>query len=147
MNNMANKRKSALLSTRHTKRAKLPLFSRWNELPAEIWAKTFLYLPEWLRPLVSITCQRWYSVIKLLSVKRLTCKAAAEGGHLEVLQWAREHGCPWDEKTCYWAAYLGHLKILQWAREHDCPWDENICARTAARKGHLHVQQWLWEYC
>ena len=21
---------------------------------------------------------------------------AAAGGHLEVLQWAREHGCPWN---------------------------------------------------
>ena len=27
-------------------------------------------------------------------------RAAAEEGHLEVLQWARENGCPWDEYTC-----------------------------------------------
>jgi hypothetical protein len=25
---------------------------------------------------------------------------AARGGHLEVLQWARANGCPWDEWTC-----------------------------------------------
>ena len=25
---------------------------------------------------------------------------AAAGGHLEVLRWAREHHCPWDERTC-----------------------------------------------
>ena len=25
---------------------------------------------------------------------------AAGGGHLEVLQWARQNGCPWDEQTC-----------------------------------------------
>ena len=31
--------------------------------------------------------------------------AAAEGGHLEVLQWARANGCPWDEwTTCAYAA-------------------------------------------
>jgi hypothetical protein len=27
------------------------------------------------------------------------------GGHLAVLQWAREHHCPWDEETCT-SAYL-----------------------------------------
>jgi len=25
------------------------------------------------------------------------CAYAAEGGHLEVMQWARDHGAPWDE--------------------------------------------------
>jgi len=47
-----------------------------------------------------------------------TCWAAAGGGHLEVLQWAREHGCPWDEWVCRLAAGGGHLHVLQWAREH-----------------------------
>jgi len=27
----------------------------------------------------------------------LTCRAAAEGGHLVILQWAREKGCDWDD--------------------------------------------------
>jgi hypothetical protein len=25
---------------------------------------------------------------------------AAKGGHLEMLKWARENGCPWNEETC-----------------------------------------------
>ena len=29
-------------------------------------------------------------------VERETCAVAAEGGHLEVLQWARANGAPWD---------------------------------------------------
>ena len=29
----------------------------------------------------------------------LTCAAAAEGGHLEVLKYAHENGCPWNEAT------------------------------------------------
>jgi hypothetical protein len=29
-----------------------------------------------------------------------TCAKAANSGHLEVLQWARANGCPWDERTC-----------------------------------------------
>ena len=42
-------------------------------------------------------------------------------GHLEVLKWARAHGCPWDESTCAKAAMNGHLEVLQWARAHGCP--------------------------
>jgi hypothetical protein len=40
------------------------------------------------------------------------------GWHLEVLQWARESGCPWDEKTCAQAALGGHLEVLQCAHEN-----------------------------
>jgi hypothetical protein len=43
------------------------------------------------------------------------------GGHLEVLQWARRHGCPWDEYTCTAAAEEGHLEVLRWARANGCP--------------------------
>jgi len=58
---------------------------------------------------------------------------AAWGGHLEVMKWAREHGCPWVEVDdvdaeyimicCAGAAVGGHLEVLKWLREHDCPWD------------------------
>ena len=41
------------------------------------------------------------------------------GGHLEVLKWARENGCQWDEWTCATAAEGGHLEVLKWAREND----------------------------
>jgi hypothetical protein len=38
-----------------------------------------------------------------------------------MLQWAQEHGCPWDRLTCECATQKGHLEILQWARENGCP--------------------------
>jgi hypothetical protein len=44
---------------------------------------------------------------------------AAYGGHLEVLQWARTNGCPWDETTCARAAMCEHLEVLQWAHAND----------------------------
>ena len=56
---------------------------------------------------------------------------AANGGHLEVLKWARENGCPWDERTCRGAAECGHLEVLKWARDNGCPWDENTCESAA----------------
>ena len=57
-----------------------------------------------------------------LSRKKYLCEDAARGGHLEVLKWARENGCPWDEHTCTYAAEGGHLDVLQWALENGCPW-------------------------
>ena len=47
----------------------------------------------------------------------------ARAGHLEVLQWAREHGCDWTEGTCYAAALGGHLEVLKWTHEHGCTWE------------------------
>ncbi|KAK3266561.1 hypothetical protein CYMTET_24824 [Cymbomonas tetramitiformis] len=74
-----------------------------------------------------------------------TCHYAAEGGHPEVLRWAHEHGCPWDASTCTAAAGGGHLKVLQWAREHSCPWDASTCSG-AALGGNLEVLQWARDH-
>jgi hypothetical protein len=38
---------------------------------------------------------------------KITCSEAAKGGHLEVLKWLFEDGCPWEEKTCEMAAMGG----------------------------------------
>ena len=53
--------------------------------------------------------------------KTYICLCAAWSGHLQVLQWARENGCPWDEDTCSGAAHNGHLEVLRWARANGCP--------------------------
>ena len=76
-----------------------------------------------------------------LSRKKYLCEDAARGGHLEVLKWARENGCPWDERMCTYAAEGGHLEVLKWARENGCPWDEKMCW-DAAYGGHLEVLKW-----
>ena len=73
-----------------------------------------------------------------------TCMAAAENGHLHVLQWCREMGCPWGAETCVGAAMNGHLNVVQWCHENECPWDSRTCAFAAAN-GHLHVLQWCRE--
>jgi hypothetical protein len=73
--------------------------------------------------------------------EQVTCYYAAEGGHLEVLKWARANGCPWDGQVCWEAARNGHLAVLKWARKNGCPWDANTCA-AAAEGDHLHVLRW-----
>ncbi|CAN0532375.1 unnamed protein product, partial [Ectocarpus sp. 12 AP-2014] len=45
---------------------------------------------------------------------------AAENGHLEVLVWARENGCPWNERTCVNASRGGHDDVLRWAIANGC---------------------------
>ena len=37
------------------------------------------------------------------SMRTDTCSSAAMRGHLACLQYAHEHGCPWNEKTCHFA--------------------------------------------
>jgi hypothetical protein len=50
--------------------------------------------------------------------------ATLSGGHLETLQYAREHGCEWTETCCARAAKAGHVHVLQWAHENGAPWDK-----------------------
>ena len=40
----------------------------------------------------------------------MTCASAAEGGHIELLRWARENGAPWDEYTRRIAAEKGYVE-------------------------------------
>jgi len=50
---------------------------------------------------------------------------------LEVLQWAHQQGCPWNESTCAGAARNGHLEVLRWARQQGCPWNGRARAYAA----------------
>ena len=58
-------------------------------------------------------------------------------GHLELLQWLRAEGCPWDEcKTCQAAVEQGQVETLRWARENGCPWTAGIRDWAAAKLGY-----------
>jgi hypothetical protein len=67
--------------------------------------------------------------------------SGAAGGHLELLQWAREHGCPWDALTYFFALDGEHEEVLRWARDHDCPWDGSMI-HAAVEYGSMNVLQW-----
>jgi hypothetical protein len=38
-----------------------------------------------------------------------------------VLKWAREHDCPWSWTTLSNARDNGHMEVVQWALENGCP--------------------------
>jgi len=46
---------------------------------------------------------------------------AARDGVLELVKGLRAEGCPWHEHTCEIAADGGEVEVLQWARGHGCP--------------------------
>ena len=58
---------------------------------------------------------------------------AAIGGKLELVQWLRARGCPWDAAACAQAAEGGSFEVLQWLRAQGCPWNDNTCAEAAPR--------------
>jgi hypothetical protein len=73
---------------------------------------------------------------------------AAEGGHLAVLQWAREHSCPWTSYACIFAAAAGQLEVLQWMRENDATGEvfaEGRVRRHAGGPRKQEVLTWLDE--
>ena len=70
-----------------------------------------------------------------------TTKAAGSAGHIDVLQWSRAHGCPWDARMCAHAAWQGRFDLLRWARENEAPWDEDTCI-SAFSRGHIHLLLW-----
>eukprot|EP00891_Asterochloris_glomerata_P004079 jgi/Astpho2/4079/fgenesh1_pm.00063_%23_32_t len=84
-----------------------------------------------------------------------TCKAAATGGHLAVLQYAhqngwghlavlqyaRQNGCGWGPGVCLAAGRHGNLSILKWLRQHGCPWEWWTNSQ-AACSGQLEILKW-----
>jgi hypothetical protein len=79
-------------------------------------------------------------------VEPVEAGTAAEGGHLEGLQWVRQYDCPWDSHTCIFAARSGQLEVLQWVREHDATgevWSERRVRCHATRPRREEVLAWL----
>lgn len=75
------------------------------------------------------------------------CVHSAEGGRLDVLQWAREKGYAWDAKSYSRAAETGNLEILKWAKQNEYPWDGSECVPLVASHlgGDMAATKWLHE--
>ena len=70
---------------------------------------------------------------------------AALGGNLELVQWLRGEGCPWDTFACAHASWRSqvapgghrsHLEILRWLRANGCPWNAGTRDLAAAMLGY-----------
>ena len=72
------------------------------------------------------------------------CTAAARGGHLEVLKWARQELIPWGENTFDEAVKNGHFELLRWAHGEECKWSAKSIELACVYK-HLDIATWLHE--
>lgn len=76
--------------------------------------------------------------------------AAAENGHLPVLEFLRSSGvigAKWNDLVCYFASRGGHLHVLQWLREilpvdSPAPWSGYTFTEPVVRDS-LHMFYWL----
>ncbi len=73
------------------------------------------------------------------------CAAAALGGHLDVLQWARKSGASWNAKVLQNAAKGGHFAAFRWARRERAPWDGKVL-RAAAKHGRFEIFRWCFRH-
>jgi hypothetical protein len=71
------------------------------------------------------------------------CRGAAIAGRLDILQWARQAGIPWDNAVCEAASAAGHLHVVRWAHENGAPWNEYSCGAAATRHARLNMLEWL----
>ena len=67
---------------------------------------------------------------------------AARGGHLEVMKWMVENGCPIGMRAFNEAAGFGDVKILEWLRDKGCQW-ENRTMVYASSNSNLDAIKWL----
>ena len=62
-----------------------------------------------------------WALEKYTSYKECFCSKMALNENLELLQFLRENGCPWNLLTSSYAASNGHLECLKYAHENGCP--------------------------
>ena len=74
----------------------------------------------------------------------ISCKAAAEVGHIECLQYLHDIKSYWGKSSCNGAAENGHLVCLQYLIDNGCEWDDEAYS-IAERNGHLECMIYLHE--
>jgi hypothetical protein len=69
---------------------------------------------------------------------------AARAGNLELLQWARANGCPWNTSALLHACSKGHLEVVKWLIDNNCDWVE-YALPVLGEAGHYDVLDFLRE--
>ena len=61
------------------------------------------------------------------------------------MRWLRSQDppCEWSWDTCEAAAEGGHLELLQWLTKEGCPWDILFCLKLATVENQTHVVRWI----
>lgn len=153
--------------------------ARWGRLDVVTWAMSGLNSGSAVTVLRSAAEGGHLQIVKLMydkmqsvgsNIDSSVCSAAAAGGHIHVLEWAREQRCKWNadtaraaalhgrlnvfmwgvEQSCYvcrdasvmrWAAASGCIDLLCWMLANGFEYDSGLC-KLAVRRGHLNVLKW-----
>jgi len=70
------------------------------------------------------------------------CYLVAIYGNLEILKWLRSHDCPWCDSAVTTGALMNHWEVVVWAVENGCPYNEQdvaILRQHAYRYGRMDV--------
>jgi hypothetical protein len=74
--------------------------------------------------------------------KDVMCRSAIKD-RAAMCEFLHEQHCPWDERSCNAAAFGGHLDLLRWLVDSGCPYDAGqLCWATAVR-GSVKVLMYL----
>ena len=72
-----------------------------------------------------------------------TCQAAADHGHMHVLQHLHAEGCMSGRVCDAAAARRGDLVMLKWAHEHGYSWDSTDICKSAVYSHNAELMAWL----
>lgn len=69
------------------------------------------------------------------------CDHASNVGNLELMQWARQRGCPWTTETTSRATSIHSFHVLKWAVENGCPVNLEV-AEICSLRGYFDILKW-----
>jgi len=95
----------------------------------------------------SLHLLRWLIAHDITMGARTTPVHAAFYGYLDVLRFLRRHQCPWDFRTIEIAIGSGHLEIVEWAIENGCPWtaEERLWCLKNCPPRYNGIRRWIEE--
>jgi hypothetical protein len=102
--------------------------------------------PRWSLPLASDLTDAEMVQSAGRGLDAQVCRAAARGGHVDVLDWAGSVGFVLDVDLLVIAAGAGHANVLEWRFGDYQPaddWTRDQCADAAAHAGHVNVLEWM----
>jgi hypothetical protein len=105
-----------------------PLLKLAEELPDVFRIFVLRRLGSNQRALLALTAKPFFAAVLAANLPRHGLYWNSFVSSAELLRWAKERGCKWDESMSAKIAQGGNLEALRWARENGCPWDVRTCA-------------------
>lgn len=76
-------------------------------------------------------------------LKENVCDIAAYFGWIDLLEWARNNCCGWNEKTFSEAVRGGHLEMIEYLKKNGCPMNASACVYASDLPNNLEILKLL----